>query len=100
MLQQSNSHTSNGLVLFGGGGDLSLRMLFPALAYLESENLLSPALPVIATQRTAMDEAAFRAMVRETLEARAPETVTSGAVDRLLARMRYIALDITKTEAM
>jgi len=25
---------SDGLVLFGGGGDLSLRMLFPSLAWL------------------------------------------------------------------
>ena len=41
--------TSDGLVLFGGGGDLSLRMLFPALAWLEHENLL----PSSITERAA-----------------------------------------------
>jgi len=89
---------SDGLVLFGGGGDLSLRMLFPALAFLESENLLPPAMPIVGAARSAMDDDAFRALVREALEKRAPETVASGAADRLLARTTYVALDVTQAE--
>ena len=91
---------SDGLVLFGGGGDLSLRMLFPSLAYLEADNLLPPGLPVIAAARTPMDDEAFRALVREALEARAPETILSGAADRLLARTRYLALDVTRPQEL
>ncbi|HEY4031043.1 MAG TPA: glucose-6-phosphate dehydrogenase [Caulobacteraceae bacterium] len=91
---------SDGLVLFGGGGDLSLRMLFPALAFLENENLLPPAMPIIGAARSAMDDDAFRALVREALEKRAPETVASGAADRLLARTSYVAVDVTLPEEL
>ena len=91
---------SDGLVLFGGGGDLSLRMLFPSLAYLEAESLLPAGMPLIAAARTPMGDDEFRALVREALEARAPETITSGAADRLLARTRYVALDVTHAEEL
>jgi glucose-6-phosphate 1-dehydrogenase len=86
----------DGIVLFGGGGDLSLRMLFPALAFLESENLLPPGLPVLATGRSPMGDDAFRAHLRADLERRAPETVAAGAADRLLARVQYSAADATQ----
>src|ERR1700739_1509638 len=91
---------SDGLVLFGGGGDLSLRMLFPALAYLETEALLPAGLPIIAAARGPMDDEAFRGLAREALETRAPETIASGAADRLLARTRYLALDVTHPEQL
>ncbi|MGZ3280092.1 MAG: glucose-6-phosphate dehydrogenase [Caulobacteraceae bacterium] len=91
---------SDGLVLFGGGGDLSLRMLFPALAFLENENLLPPAMPIVAAARSAMDDDAFRALVREALQKRAPETVASGAADRLLARTVYAAIDVTHADEL
>jgi glucose-6-phosphate 1-dehydrogenase len=86
---------SDGLVLFGGGGDLSLRMLFPALAWLENEGLLPAAMPIIAAARSPMDDDAFRRMVRDALSKRAPDTVASGAADRLLARTAYVAVDVT-----
>jgi glucose-6-phosphate 1-dehydrogenase len=91
---------SDGLVLFGGGGDLSLRMLFPALAWLEHENLLPPAMPIIGAARSVMDDETFRALIREALQKRAPETVASGAADRLLARTSYVALDVTQAEEL
>jgi glucose-6-phosphate 1-dehydrogenase len=87
---------SDGLVLFGGGGDLSLRMLFPSLAFLEADGLLPEGLPIIAAARSPMDDAAFRRLVRDALQTRAAETVASGAADRLLARMRYLAVDVTQ----
>ena len=89
---------SDGLVLFGAGGDLSLRMLFPALAWLEHEGLLAPSMPIVGAARTAMDEDAFRRMVRDALDKRAPDTVASGAADRLLARTHYVPVDVTKPE--
>jgi len=91
---------SDGLVLFGGGGDLSLRMLFPALAWLEHENLLPASMPIIGAARSVMDDEAFRTLVREALQKRAPETVASGAADRLLARTVYVALDVTLPEEL
>jgi glucose-6-phosphate 1-dehydrogenase len=94
----ADPEVSDGLVLFGGGGDLALRMLFPSLAYLEAEGLLPPGLPILACARTAMDDDAFRAIVREALQARAAETVASGAADRLLARTHYMPLDVTHAD--
>ena len=91
---------SDGLVLFGGGGDLSLRMLFPALAWLEHENLLPPDMPIVGAARSPMDEDAFRQMVRDALAKRAHDTVASGAADRLLARTAYVAVDVTKPEEL
>lgn len=91
---------SDGLVLFGGGGDLALRMLFPSLAFLEAEGLLPTGLPVIAAARSPMSDEDFRALVREALEKRAPETVANGAADRLLSRTRYKALDVTHPDEL
>ncbi len=88
----------DGFVLFGGGGDLSLRMLFPALAFLECESLLPPGMPVLATGRSPMDDDAFRARIRMDLEQRAPETVSNGSADRLLQRVYYCAADATQAQ--
>jgi glucose-6-phosphate 1-dehydrogenase len=94
----SSVEPSHGIVLFGGGGDLALRMLFPSLAFLECEALLPPGMPVLAAGRSPMDEAAFRALVRADLEQRAPDTVVKGAADRLLQRVHYLATDATRPE--
>ncbi len=95
---QEQAAVNDGLVLFGGNGDLALRMLFPSLCFLEAEGLLPEGLPVLATGRSAMDDDVFRALVREALERRAPEAVATGAADRLLARTHYIAADVTHLE--
>ncbi|MDB5459253.1 MAG: zwf, partial [Caulobacteraceae bacterium] len=90
------AEVSDGLILFGGNGDLALRMLFPSLCFLEAEGLLPAGLPVLAAGRSAMDDDAFRALVRAALDKRAPEVVANGAADRLLARTRYLATDVTR----
>jgi glucose-6-phosphate 1-dehydrogenase len=89
---------SDGLVLFGGNGDLAMRMLFPSLAFLEAEGLLPPDMPVLAAGRSPMDDDAFRTMVRAALEKRAPQTVASGHADTLLARVYYRPTDVTRPE--
>jgi glucose-6-phosphate 1-dehydrogenase len=89
---------SDGLVLFGGGGDLALRMLFPSLCFLEAEGLLPPDMPILAAGRSAMDDEAFRALVRDALHRRAGEAAATGAADRLLARTYYIATDVTQPD--
>ncbi len=57
-------------------------------------------MPILGAARTAMDEDAFRRMVRDALAKRAPDTVASGAADRLLARTVYLAVDVTKPEEL
>lgn len=64
MADQKHAHVpeiSDGLVLFGGGGDLALRMLFPSLCLLEADGLLPAGLPILAVGRSIMDDATFRA---------------------------------------
>ena len=96
----ANPEISDGLVLFGGGGDLSLRMLFPALAWLEAEGLLPADMPIVAAARSQMDDETFRRLVRDALHKRAPDTVASGAADRMLARTSYVAIDVTLPEEL
>jgi glucose-6-phosphate 1-dehydrogenase len=96
----ANPEISDGLVLFGGGGDLSLRMLFPALAWLECEGLLPPDMPIVAAARSPMDDETFRRLVRDALQKRAPDTVASGAADSLLARTSYVAIDVTHPDEL
>ena len=99
MQTSSREPVSDGIVLFGGGGDLALRMLFPALAFLESEQRLELEMPIIGVARTPMTDEAFRGVVLEALKRRAPETVSSGAADRLLARTYYQPTDASTPNA-
>jgi glucose-6-phosphate 1-dehydrogenase len=94
-LTTSKSIVSDGLVLFGGGGDLALRMLFPSLCFLEAEGLLPEGLPVLAAGRSVMNDETFRALVRDALDKRAGE-VAAGAAERLLGRTFYRATDVTQ----
>jgi len=89
-----SSAVSNGLVLFGATGDLALRMLFASLCFLEADGLLPEGMPVLATGRSTMDEATFRALVRDALDRRDREAAP-GATERLLARTYYMASDAT-----
>ncbi|HUO23099.1 MAG TPA: glucose-6-phosphate dehydrogenase [Caulobacteraceae bacterium] len=94
----STLESSDGIVLFGGAGDLSLRMLFPSLAFLECEQLLPPDMPVLAAGRSPMNDEAFRALVLDHLRRRAPDTVANGSAQRLLQRVHYRATDVTHAE--
>ncbi len=79
------------LLLFGATGDLSRRMLLPSLFALDTEGLLPPALSIVATARSAMDDAAFRTLAAAAL----PDDADPAAAARFLARLRYVPLDAT-----
>ena len=101
MADQKHAHVpeiSDGLVLFGGGGDLALRMLFPSLCLLEADGLLPAGLPILAVGRSIMDDATFRALVRDALDKRWPGAVDPAAIDSLLGRTHYSAADVTKSQ--
>ncbi|HEY0052075.1 MAG TPA: glucose-6-phosphate dehydrogenase, partial [Caulobacteraceae bacterium] len=84
------------LVIFGGGGDLALRMLHPSLVNLERDGLLPGDLKVWAVARKPESQEAFLARV----EAALPEDRDSGAWTRLSGRLTYVALDATSDEGM
>ncbi len=56
------------ILIFGAGGDLTRRKLIPALFHLACAGCLAGAFRVVGIDRGAMDEAAFRAHLRDGLE--------------------------------
>ena len=86
------------LLLFGATGDLARRMLLPSLFNLDAEGLLPACLRIIATARTAHDDAAYRAMAQTALaDIIEPARLQGPALPRFLARLHYVPLDATAT---
>ncbi|MDB5421465.1 MAG: glucose-6-phosphate dehydrogenase [Brevundimonas sp.] len=90
------------LVLFGGGGDLAMRMLLPSLYFLDHDGLLPEDLKIIGAARSDETPAEYIAKVRQTCEAKAKadnvwdETVWA----RMEARLDYLAVDATSAESL
>lgn len=90
------------LVLFGGGGDLALRMLLPSLYFLEHDDLLPEGLKIIAAARSEEGQDDYLARVREWVQPRAQADGqwSPEAFDRLSKRIRYLAVDATDPESL
>jgi glucose-6-phosphate 1-dehydrogenase len=79
------------LVIFGGGGDLSKRKLFPALANLRSRGLLGDEVAIVAFARTHVEDEEFRKKVKDDLREFAK--VDAKVVDWLSERSYYLSGD-------
>ncbi|WP_339913430.1 glucose-6-phosphate dehydrogenase [uncultured Brevundimonas sp.] len=90
------------LVLFGGGGDLAMRMLLPSLYFLERDGLLPDGLKIIAAARSEETVPDYVARTREAVEtrARADGGWDPASWDRLAVRLDYLAVDATKAESL
>ena len=90
------------LVLFGGGGDLAMRMLLPSLYFLERDSLLPDGLKIIAAARSEETVPEFVARTREAVEtrARADGGWDPASWDRLAARLDYLAVDATDADGL
>ncbi len=90
------------LILFGGGGDLALRMLLPSLYFLDHDGLLDPDLKIIAAARSDETRDAYIERVRASVEPRAKsDNVWSDDTwTRLAARLDYAALDATSADEL
>ena len=77
------------LILFGGGGDLAMRMLLPSLYFLEHDGLLPDGLKIIAAARSHESRDEYVARVRLAVEgkARADDAWSDAAWARLNARL-------------
>jgi glucose-6-phosphate 1-dehydrogenase len=78
------------LILLGGAGDLSMRMLLPSLLHLEMDGLLPEGLRVIAVGRAGGDAASYRRDVEAALAGRGE---LDGAWSALSARLDYLSAD-------
>jgi glucose-6-phosphate 1-dehydrogenase len=85
------------LVLFGGGGDLAMRMLLPSLYFLEHDGLLPDGLKIIGAARSDDSRDDYAARVRTAVEgkARADDAWSDESWARLDARLDYLAVDAT-----
>ena len=90
------------LVLFGGGGDLAMRMLLPSLYFLEHDGLLPDGLKIIGAARSDESRDEYVAKVRTAVEskARADDAWSDDAWARMEARLDYLAVDATSAESL
>jgi glucose-6-phosphate 1-dehydrogenase len=82
-------------VIFGALGDLARRKLISSLYQLEKAGLLEPATRIVGVARHELTQDGFVAKIRESLETFVKETPDSAAAEALLARFRYVNVDMT-----
>ena len=90
------------LILFGGGGDLAMRMLLPSLYFLDHDGLLPDDLKIIGAARSEETADDYIAKVHEAVKVRAE---ADGGWDeaswaRMAARLDYLAVDATDAESL
>ncbi|WP_292062052.1 glucose-6-phosphate dehydrogenase [Brevundimonas sp. UBA7664] len=90
------------LVLFGGGGDLAMRMLLPSLYFLEHDGLLPDGLKIIGAARSEESRDEYVAKVRAAVEgkARADDAWSDQSWARLDARLDYLPVDATDAASL
>jgi glucose-6-phosphate 1-dehydrogenase len=82
------------LVLFGGGGDLAMRKLLPALYALHRANDLPASARLVCVGRHEWTLQEFLAAVNETARPHIPsDSITPAAWDAFCARFSYVSLD-------
>lgn len=79
------------LVIFGASGDLSRKKLFPALYRLDRDGLLPRSSCILGTARTAMEQTAFRELIRRSVEEAMGRDFDGKAWDAFSARLYYHA---------
>ena len=84
------------LVIFGGGGDLALRKLLPALFHRDLDGQLPTGARIISVGRTHMDHEAFLDLVRTSLQTHLGKSeYTQEFWQSFSSRLHYIQTDAT-----
>jgi glucose-6-phosphate 1-dehydrogenase len=81
-------------IIFGILGDLTRRKLLPSLYQLEKAGLLHDETRIIGVARHDLTQEAFLNEMRGRLTSFAGEPLDNAAADRLLARMRYVLINL------
>jgi glucose-6-phosphate 1-dehydrogenase len=77
-------------VIFGAAGDLTKRLLLPALYNLAAGGLLPEGFAVVGVARSAMSDDAFRRHMADALRQFATDGVDARTLDDLIGRCRYV----------
>ena len=85
------------LILFGGGGDLAMRMLLPSLYFLEHDGLLPEDLKIIGAARSEETPDEYVAKVHDAVKAKAEadRAWDDHSWAKMKARLDYLAVDAT-----
>src|SRR5712691_3885982 len=84
-------------VVFGGTGDLAVRKLLPALYLRDRDGQLTADTRIIAVARAGLDEPGYRHKIQAELgRFVATELLDSDTVERFLARLRFVSIDLTE----
>jgi glucose-6-phosphate 1-dehydrogenase len=84
------------MVLFGASGDLTSRLLLPAVAQLAEAELLPPGLTIIGSDITDWSSDEFRQHIADKLEEHA--TVTPATRDAVVGMLSFQPADVTRPE--
>lgn len=83
------------IVIAGATGDLSRRMLLPALYFLSAEGLLADDIEIIGLSRQSMTEADFVAFAHAAVQSRAEASFEPEAWTGFASRLGYLTADLT-----
>ena len=94
------------LVIFGAGGDLTKRLVMPALYNLAAGGLLDPGTKIVGVDHTAMSDETWRASLTDAIQGATkdktaefhPESIDSAAWDWIAQRLQYVQGDFEKPE--
>ena len=87
------------LVVLGARGDMTGRLLLPALVRLAGSGALPPDTAILAVDRDAGDDEAYREHARQKLDAHLPDR-DEKASDALLEHVTYRQADVTSADAL
>ncbi|TCV92782.1 glucose-6-phosphate 1-dehydrogenase [Luteibacter rhizovicinus] len=85
------------LVIFGGTGDLAVRKLLPALYHRFVDGQIPASSRIVGVAREGLDDAGYRAQVRDAVEASVPQTVAA-TLDAFIGMIGYRSLDARKAD--
>jgi glucose-6-phosphate 1-dehydrogenase len=86
-------------VLFGATGDLTARLVFPALYNLATQHLLPPAFAVVGIARQEADTEGFRKHLRESLDTFGGRKINDEIANDLLSRVTMVHADVKEPES-
>jgi len=82
------------LVVFGGGGDLALRKLMPALYHRERDGRFAPGSRIFGVSRSPLDDDAYAARVAAACRTYAADDFDPDTFQRFRSRLSYVPLAV------
>jgi glucose-6-phosphate 1-dehydrogenase len=84
-------------VIFGGTGDLAVRKLLPALYLRDRDGQLTEGTRIIGVAKAGLDEPGYRDKIQAELARFVPSgQLETEAIERFLARLQFVSIDLTE----